>query len=166
MADIRIVPALGAINVTGSANFKGDSASTVLFVSGSGNVGVGTSNPISKFHVAGAIKATAVTGNLLGTSTDTGRAISILNSGLAHGEGYSMTLGFANSSNNQAEITYNLVATGSTSNRLSLGLYNSADTLNILGTGNIGVGITAPKTQLHLNAGGALIILMLIIDSL
>ena len=148
MADIRIVPAQGAINVTGSANFKGDSASTVLFVSGSGNVGVGTSNPISKFHVAGAIKATAVTGNLLGTSTDTGRAISILNSGLAHGESYAMTLGQGNSSNNQAEITYNLVATGSTSNRLSLGLYNSADTLNVVGTGRVGIGTTNPAEKL------------------
>jgi hypothetical protein len=149
MADIRIVPALGAINVTGSADFRGDSASTVLFVSGSGNVGVGTSNPISRLHVAGAVKATATTGHVLGTSTDTGRALSILNSGLAHGESYSMTLGYANSSNNQAEITYYLSATGSTSNRLSLGLYNSSDTLNVVGTGRVGVGITNPSYTLH-----------------
>ena len=148
MADIRIVPAQGAINVTGSANFKGDSASTVLFVSGSGNVGVGTSNPISKLHVAGAIKATAVTGNLLGTSTDTGRAISILNSGLAHGESYAMTLGQGNSSNNQAEVTYYLAATGSTSNRLSLGLYNSPYTLNVLGNERVGIGTTNPAEKL------------------
>jgi len=148
MADIRIIPAQGAINVTGSADFRGDSASTVLYVSGSGNVGVGTSNPISKLHVAGAIKGTATTGHVLGTSTDTSRALSILNSGLAHGESYSLSLGYANSSNNQAEITYFLSATGSTSNRLSLGLYNSSDTVNILGTGNVGIGITNPGAKL------------------
>jgi len=149
MADIRIIPALGAINVTGSADFRGDSASTVLYVSGSGNVGVGTSNPISKLHVAGAIKGTATTGHVLGTSTDTSRALSILNSGLAHGESYSIGLGYANSNNNQAEITYFLSATGSTSNRLSLGLYNSSDTLNVVGTGRVGVGITNPSTALE-----------------
>lgn len=149
MADIRIIPAQGAINVTGSADFRGDSASTVLYVSGSGNVGVGTSNPISKLHVAGAIKGTATTGHVLGTSTDTSRALSILNSGLAHGESYSLALGYANSNNNQAEITYFLSATGSTSNRLSLGLYNSADTLNVVGTGRVGVGITNPSTALE-----------------
>ena len=82
MADIRIIPALGAINVTGSADFRGTGASSVLFVSGSGNVGVGTTNPTSKLHVAGAIKATAITGHVLGTSTDTTRGLSILNSGM------------------------------------------------------------------------------------
>jgi len=53
MADIRIVPAQGAINVTGSANFKGDGGSSVLFVTGSGQIGAGTTVPDSEFHIVG-----------------------------------------------------------------------------------------------------------------
>ena len=53
MADIRIVPAQGAINVTGSANFKGDGGSSVLFVTGSGQIGAGTTAPESELHVVG-----------------------------------------------------------------------------------------------------------------
>jgi len=151
MADIRIIPALGAINVTGSADFRGTGASSVLFVSGSGNVGVGTTNPISKLHVAGAIKATSVTGHVLGTSTDTSRALSILNSGLADASTYAITLGYGASNNNQAEIGFYLAGTGSASNRLSLGLYNSSDTVNILGSGKVGIGITNPTGKLDIN---------------
>ena len=157
MADIRIIPALGAVNVTGSADFRGTGASSVLFVSGSGNVGVGTTNPTSKLHVAGAIKATAVTGHVFGTSTDTSRALSILNSGLADASTYAITLGYGASNNNQAEIGFYLAGTGSASNRLSLGLYNSNNTVNILGSGNVGIGTTSPGTLLDLrkdtNAG-------------
>jgi hypothetical protein len=151
MADIRIIPALGAINVTGSADFKGTGNSSVLFVSGSGNVGVGTTNPTSKLHVAGAIKATSVTGHVLGTSTDTSRALSILNSGLADASTYAITLGYGASNNNQAELGFYLAGTGSANNRLSLGLYNSSDTVNILGSGKVGIGITNPTGKVDIN---------------
>jgi hypothetical protein len=148
MADIRIIPALGAVNVTGSADFRGTGASSVLFVSGSGNVGVGTTNPTSKLHIAGAIKATSVTGHVFGTSTDTSRALSILNSGLTDASTYAITLGYGASNNNQAELSFYLNQTGSVSNRLSLGLYNSSNTLNILGNGRVGIGKTNPAALL------------------
>jgi len=51
MTDIRIIPAQGAINVTGSANFIGQGKSSVLFITGSGGVGLGTTDPASQFHV-------------------------------------------------------------------------------------------------------------------
>ena len=53
MTDIRIIPGQGAINVTGSANFRGASNSSVLFITGSGGVGVGTTIPASEFHIKG-----------------------------------------------------------------------------------------------------------------
>lgn len=49
--DIRIIPASGEIKITGSADFTGDGGSSVLFVSGSGNVGIGTTSPSTKFEV-------------------------------------------------------------------------------------------------------------------
>jgi len=53
--DIRIIPASGEIKVTGSADFTGDGGSSVLFVSGSGNVGIGTTSPTYKLEVDGDI---------------------------------------------------------------------------------------------------------------
>ena len=53
MADIRIVPSAGAINVTGSADFKGTGGSTILYLTGSGQIGAGTTNPDSEFHIVG-----------------------------------------------------------------------------------------------------------------
>jgi len=53
MTDIRIIPGQGAINVTGSANFRGASNSSVLFITGSGGIGVGTTVPQSEFHIKG-----------------------------------------------------------------------------------------------------------------
>ncbi len=53
MADIRIVPSAGAINVTGSADFRGTGGSTILYLTGSGQIGAGTTNPDSEFHIVG-----------------------------------------------------------------------------------------------------------------
>ena len=51
MADIRIIPSAGAINVTGSADFRGTGGSSILFLTGSGQIGAGTTNPESEFHI-------------------------------------------------------------------------------------------------------------------
>jgi len=54
MADIRIIPSIGAINVTGSAEFRGESGTSLLYLSGSGLIGVGTTVPQSELHVVSA----------------------------------------------------------------------------------------------------------------
>ena len=51
MADIRIIPSAGAINVTGSADFRGAGGSSILFLTGSGQIGAGTTTPESEFHI-------------------------------------------------------------------------------------------------------------------
>jgi hypothetical protein len=51
MADIRIIPSIGAINVTGSAEFRGTAGTSLLYLSGSGLIGVGTTDPQSELHV-------------------------------------------------------------------------------------------------------------------
>jgi len=153
MADIRIIPALGAVNVTGSADFVGTGKTSVLYVSGSGRVGVGTTDPSDTLHVDGTLRTTAVTGNRIGDGTDTTKALSILDSSMTAGATNVVSLGRNAANNNQAELTFHLAQTGSTSNRLQIGLYNSNDTLNILGSGRVGIGTTAPASPLHVNTG-------------
>ena len=84
---------------------------------------------------------------LLGTSVDSTstRLISALDSTITTGSTRrQIVLGKAASTNNQIEIAYNWIADGSSSNYLSLGLYGTASILNILGSGNVGIGITSP----------------------
>ena len=118
-----------------------------------GNVGIGTSNPSRRLDVAGTVRAGAAgteTSLLLGTSADSnaGRFISALDSTIANGANRSITLGKANTQNNQAEIYYTHVADGSSSNRLGLGVWGQH--LHILANGNVGIGTIAPNAQLQL----------------
>jgi len=151
--DIRIIPASGQVNVTGSADFKGTGNTSVLYVSGSGRVGVGTTDPSDPLHVDGTFRATSVTGNRIGNGTDISKALSILDTGMTAGDTNIVSLGRNAANNNQAEITFHLAQTGSTSNRLQLGLYNSNNTLNILGSGHVGIGTVSPSWTLTVDSG-------------
>ena len=148
--DIRIIPSQGQINVTGSADFKGNSASSVLFVSASGEVGVNTTSPAVTLDVAGQFRASSVTGNRIGDGADTTKPLSILNSNMSNDSLQTLSLGRSNSNNNQAEISFYLASAGSSDNRLSLGLYNSNQTLNITGHGNVGIGTVSPVSKLNI----------------
>ena len=148
--DIRIIPASGQINVTGSADFVGTGKNSVLYVSGSDRVGVGTTDPSDTLHVDGTFRATSTTGNRIGDGTDTTKALSILDSSMVAGNTNVVSLGRNASNNNQAEFTFHLAQTGSANNRLQIGLYNSNDTLNVVGTGNVGIGVTNPSAKLHI----------------
>ena len=148
--DIRIIPSQGQINVTGSADFKGNSASSVLFVSASGEVGVNTTSPAVTLDVAGQFRASSITGNRIGDGVDTTKPLSILNSSMSDDSLQTLSLGRSNSNNNQAEISFYLASAGSSDNRLSLGLYNSNQTLNITGHGNVGIGTVSPVSKLNI----------------
>ena len=69
MADIRIIPSTGLVNVTGSINFT-SGGSTMLFMTGSTlNVGIGTTAPVRPLHLRGSgtrmyIKAETTTNNI------------------------------------------------------------------------------------------------------
>jgi hypothetical protein len=59
-----------------------------------------------------------------------------------------ITFGRAASTNNQSELSFCNVTSGSSSNYLGLGLYGSR-TMVINGAGNVGIGTTAPGSALH-----------------
>lgn len=76
-------------------------------------------------------------------------AIVATNSALTAGQHYNIDFGHSVSAYNAAWVGYYHAGVGSTSNRLSMGLNSVDDVINILGTGNVGIGTTNPTAKLH-----------------
>ena len=140
-----VVVASTLFSAIGNSNTIGN-----IFTTG-GNVGIGTTSPAYTLDVTGIARINTTRGVLIGSSTDlgAGRLISALDSGMAgnNAERY-ITFGRAASANNQSELSFCNVTTGSTSNYLGLGLFGSR-TMAINGAGNVGIGTTSPSRKLH-----------------
>lgn len=100
-----------------------------------GNVGIGTTSPASTFQVV---------------TSQTGNVSKLHNPGLANGSLVGHEFGKANSVYNMVEFRYNHVSDGNPANWVNLGLWGNANTLNVTGGGNIGIGTFAPEQMLHM----------------
>ena len=99
------------------------SATVRMALNSSGMLGISTATPAYTCDVAGNSR---VTGTMLqGTSTDTNRAISCLNSAMATGTQNFITVGQGASTNNQAEFFFNYAGSGSANNAFGLGVYGT-----------------------------------------
>ena len=85
----------------------------------------------------------------VGTSTDTSRLISCLDDITTVDSNRYITLGSSNSTGNQGEITFNYQGSNSNINRLSLGFHSNNTILNILNSGNVGIGTINPADALE-----------------
>jgi hypothetical protein len=109
-------------------------ASNTIF---NANVGIGTNNPSTKFHV---LDTTTTTGNI--------EIVSFYSSGLTTG-GMQFKIGKENSNGNTAEFNYNHVGTDNDDNRLTIG-FHSSSVMTLKNNGNVGIGTTNPLNRLTL----------------
>ncbi len=128
--------------------------STKMYFDTLGNIGVGNNNPAYMMDISG---TTRVNQLLVAASTDTSMQISALTGGNAQ-----IALGATNTAMNQAELHFNYVSSGSTSNNFTIG-FNGASYSNIItitGTKYVGINNTSPNYALDvtgdINFSGAL----------
>jgi len=100
---------------------------------------------LTSLALSGAI--TGLSQILLGTSTDTTRTISALNSSMATLSRSYITIGQTNTLNNQAEISFYYAGSGLASNSMGFGLYGGT-AMTILGSGYVGIGTVTPSYML------------------
>lgn len=136
-------------NITAGSFFILDTVASSfrLAINSNGNVGIGTNNPGYKLDVSGTIDCTNL---LVGTSTDTARLISALDSSMTAGSGRFITLGRSNDTGNQAEIAFVYQGSNSATNSLRLGFHGS-ERLVITNEGRVGINTTSPADALDVN---------------
>lgn len=117
-----------------------------MYLKGSnGCLGIGTTSPAYALDAVGSVRASACM--LIGSSTDTTRMISALDSSMTNGTSRYITLGKSNSILNSAELSYQHAGDGSSSNQLRLG-FNGGVVMTLAFNGNVGIGSTSLADKL------------------
>ena len=121
-----------------------------MVINSSGNVGIGTTTPISKLDISGTGTSTNPTINITTTNSDPfNHAINAFNPNLTANEGNLIIVGRAGSTKNAGYIGYMYSGTaGSDDNIVSLGHWGNNWLLNVKGNGNVGIGTTSPDLKL------------------
>ena len=137
-----------------SANISSGTVTEGFRLHSNGYVGINNSSPTYPLDVSGGtIRSTSTgTGLICGDQTPDGtsRAIMALLSTQATGSTRYITLGVSQSTNNQAEFAFVYAGSGSSSNRIGLGLYGG-ERMSILGSGNIGINNSSPSYALDVS---------------
>ena len=119
-------------------------------------LGIGETSPSSKLDVVGTNTSSNPLVEL--TASGTGlyqRGVRLLNGGMSAPSSIMYALGYADNARNMGQTYFHYAGSGSTSNRLSMGLHSVDDVFNILGTGKVGIGTTTPAGKLHIHQTGS-----------
>jgi len=151
------------LNNTGSASATSLSSAVVTIDSnssgtnGSVRMGIGTTSPLSTLSVSGPNTGSLPLVDLIASGTGTfQRGVRLLNSGMNSGDHIMMAVGQADSSRNMGQFYFYYSSSGSTANRLSMGLHSVDDVFNIQGTGDITIGSTTNTGLAKLQVTGAI----------
>ena len=151
---------IGALSGNNLEIFAG--GSTKMFISSSGNVGIGTGTPLSPLHVQH-IGTSGITGSLRFYNQDSAYTGLFVQSNATNGlalEAHTNGTGYI-SSNSSLKLTSAIASNDSTiwmGNGAKFKLQNNAETSTYIAVstaGNIGVGTGAPTTKLHVVGAGA-----------
>jgi hypothetical protein len=121
-------------------------------IKANGNVGIGTTSPGSTLSVNGTNTGSVPLLDL--TASGSGafqRGVRMLNAGMSAGDSIMMAVGNRDNSKNMGQFYFYYAGNASNSNRISMGLHSVDDVFNILATGNVGIGTTAPSQKLDVS---------------
>lgn len=129
----------------------------VSFIGSTGNVGINVVSPGSRLSVSGPNTGSTPLVDLIASGTGTfQRGVRLLNSGMNSGDHIMMAVGQADSSRNMGQFYFYYSSSGSTANRLSMGLHSVDDVFNIQGTGDVTIGSTTNTGLAKLQVTGAI----------
>ena len=115
-----------------------------LSITDIGNVGIGTINPAARLHVIKSDSAVALLENTQTLNTNVSTALYFKSGGSLPYTGAIKTIGEGTSKARLGLFTYTSVSGNSLHEQLS-----------ITDGGDVGIGVTAPQTALHINPNGA-----------
>ena len=146
--------------ISGASNqalFEIDSPSinNIIYVSGSGNVGIGTGTPTNTLQVNGGITATSITASIISASSGiTGSLFGT--SSWAVSASQALTASFLNGAFLQNGNSFGTTAILGTNDNQNLQFETSGSVrMTISSSGNIGIGTNLPSASLHISGASA-----------
>jgi hypothetical protein len=139
-------------NNTVKISMTSGSTGAILLNQCGGNVGIGVTATYGLLSMCGTFSDTIPLINITGTGTGTyQKVISVVNPGMAVGNDLMIQMGSALSCRNAGQIYFHTDGTGCPTNRVSIGLYQIDNILNVNACANVGINTTAPGTTLMVN---------------